>query len=60
VICCGEGHFIVKEFPKFFGEFRGELGTSIGDDFIIETKSQENCLEKYLGNAFGCDSFLAG
>jgi hypothetical protein len=46
VVCCGEGDFIVKESSKFFGEFRGELGTSIRDDFVVKTKSQENFLEE--------------
>jgi hypothetical protein len=32
VICGGEGDFIVEESSKFFGEFRGELGTSIRDE----------------------------
>jgi hypothetical protein len=59
VICGGEGNFIVEESSKFFGEFRGELGTSIRDDFVIKTKSQENFLEKQLGTAFRSDGFLA-
>jgi hypothetical protein len=46
VIGCREGNFIVEESSKFFGEFRGKLGTSVRDDFVIETKSQENFLEK--------------
>jgi hypothetical protein len=46
VICGGEGNFVVKESSKFFGKFRGELGASVRDDFVIKTKSQENFLEK--------------
>jgi hypothetical protein len=46
VVCSREGNFVVKKSSKFFGEFRGELGTSIRDDFVVETKSQENFLEK--------------
>jgi hypothetical protein len=59
VIGDGKGNFIVEKSSKFFGKFRGELGSSIRNDFVIKTKSQENFLEKQLSDTFRCDVFLA-
>ena len=42
VVCGGEGKFIAEEFSEFFGEGRGKLWSSVGDDFVIETKSFED------------------
>ena len=42
VVGGGEGKFVTKEFPQFFGEGGGELRSLIRDDFVIETKSFEN------------------
>jgi hypothetical protein len=39
MIGCGKGDFIVEESSKFFGEFRGKLGTSVRDDFVVKTES---------------------
>jgi len=46
VVGCGESDFIVEESSEFFSKFRGKLGISIRDDFVVKTKSQENFLEK--------------
>jgi len=45
IICGRESNFI-EESSKFFGKFRGKLGTSIRDDFVIKAKPQENFFEK--------------
>ena len=42
VVRGGEGKFVAKEFSKFFGEGRGELWSSVGDDFVVETESFED------------------
>ncbi len=34
MISGGEGEVVFEEFSEFFGEGRGELGATIGDDFI--------------------------
>ena len=35
VICSREGEDIIKEFSKFLDEDRGELWTTIRDDYVI-------------------------
>ena len=42
VVGSGEGEFVTKEFPQFFGEGGGKLWSSIRDDFVIKAKSFEN------------------
>ena len=39
VIGGGKGEVIVEESIKLFGEGRGKLWSSIGDDFVIESKA---------------------
>ena len=41
-----EGKVVVKEFPKFFGEGRGELWTMIRDNLVIESKAEVDLVEK--------------
>ena len=60
VVCGGEGEFITKEFSKFFGECRGELWSSVGDDFVIKTKSFEDFLREKSSYSRGVDGFLGG
>ena len=46
VVGGGEGEVISEGFSKLFGKGRGELGTLVGDDFIIETESSVDFVEK--------------
>ena len=55
-----EGKIVVEEFPKFFGEGRGELWTMIRDNLVVESKAEVDLVEKEGGNPFYGDCFLCG
>ena len=38
VISSEEGEVVIQEFAKFFSKGRGELRTTIQDDFVIQPK----------------------
>ena len=58
VIGSREGKFVTEELSQLFSESRGELWSSIRDDFIIETKSFEDSGEEQGGDSGGINGFL--
>ena len=56
----GEGNVIVKEAGEFSCEGRGELGSSIRDDLVVEVKLWEDVLKKDFGDVHGRCGFVAG
>ena len=60
VVGSGEGEVIVEEASKLLGEGRGELWSSIRDNFVVETKAKVNFIEEEGDNPFCSDSFLNG
>ena len=59
VIGSREGDVVFKEAGEFSCEGKGKLGSSVGDDLAVETKSWEDVLEKDLGNVCCRCSFVA-
>ena len=59
VVGGGEGEVIVKEVSELLGKGRGELWSSIRDNFVVETKVKVNFIEEG-GNPFCSDNFLSG
>ena len=55
-----EGSGDSKEFVKFAGGDRRELGAPIRDDFIRETESFVHIIEKEGGSTKGIDHFVTG
>ena len=60
VIGCGEGDIILEEVGKFLCEGRGELWSSVGDYFGVETESGKNIGEEKLGHSLRINVFCAG
>ena len=60
VVGSGKGEVIVEEFAKFFGKGRGELWTTIRDDFVVEPEAEVNFVEEKGGYPFSGDCFLSG
>ena len=60
VISSTEEEVIVEELSKFLGEGRGELSTTIRDDFVIKSKAEVDFVEKKSHEPLGGDSFLDG
>ena len=58
VVSGREGEIVVKESSQFLSKGRCELGTSVGDYFVIETKTKEDFVEEEVGDSFCGDSFL--
>ena len=54
----GKGKVVFQEFSQFLSKGGGELGASIGDDFVVKTKAKVYFVEKECSNAFGSDVFL--
>ena len=46
MIGSGEGEVVSKGFSKLLGKGRGELGATVRDDFVIETKPSVDFMEK--------------
>ena len=55
----GDGYVIFEEASEFTSEGRGELGTSVGDDLVMETESWEDVLKKDLSDVCSGGSFVA-
>ena len=60
VVGGGEGEVIVEEFAEFFGKGRGKLWTTIGDDFVVESKTEVYFVKEKGGYLFSSDGFLCG
>ena len=60
VVGSRERKIIFQELSKFSSEGGCELGASVRDDLIIETKTEVDFVEKKCGNAFGGDIHLCG
>ena len=54
----GKGKVVFQEFSQFLSKGGSELGASIGDDCVVETKAKVYFVEKECTNAFGGDVFL--
>ena len=50
MICGGESNIIFEDSGKFFGECRGELGSTVGNESIVKSEAFEYMVEKELGN----------
>ena len=60
VIGGGEGEVIIQEFPKLLSEGGGKLWAMIGDDLVVEPKSEVYLMEKEGCYSLGSDGFLCG
>ena len=58
VVGGGKGKVVFQEFSQFSSKGGGELGASIGDDFVVETKAKVYFVGKECSNAFSGDIFL--
>ena len=56
MICGGESNIIFEDSGKFFGECRGKLGSSVGNESIVESEAFEYVFEKELGNTVRVNS----
>ena len=54
-----EGDVIFEEASQFLSKGRGELGASVRDDTVMETKLGEDMLKKDLSNVHCKGSFVA-
>ena len=50
MVCGGESNIIFEDSGKFFGECRGELGSTVGNESIVKSEAFEYMVEKELGN----------
>ena len=57
VIGRGESDVVLKDTGKFTSKGRGKLGTSVGDDGVIQAETFEYIVEKELGNSIHIDHF---
>ena len=55
----GEGDVVVKETGEFSCECRSKLGSSIGDDSVVEAESGEEVSKNDLGDVCRGGSFVA-
>ena len=53
-----EGEVIVQEFSEFASEGGGELRSLVRDDFVKNSKAEENFVEEKGGDSFGSNEFL--
>ena len=60
VVGGGEGEVVVEEVSELLGKGRGELWSSIRDNFVVETEVKVNFIEEEGGNSLCSDSFLGG
>ena len=58
VISSTEEEVIVEELSKFLGEGRGELSTTIRDDFVIKSEAEVDFVEKESHDPLSGDGFL--
>ena len=56
----GEGNVVLEEVGEFSCKGQGELWSSIGDYFGVETESRKNIGEEKLGHSFRVNVFCAG
>ena len=54
-----EGDVVVEKVGEFSGECRSELGSSIGDDLVMEAESGKDVSEKDLSNVRCRGGFVA-
>ena len=51
----GESDVIFEDSGKFFGECRGELGSSVRNEDVVKSEAFEYMVEKELGNTICID-----
>ena len=56
----GEEEVVVEEASELLGKGKGELWSSIRDNFVVETKVKVNFIEEEGGNSLYNDRFLGG
>ena len=59
MIGSGKGNVVFEKVGKFSCESRGELGSSVGDDSVVETEPWEDVLKKDFGDVCSGGSFVA-
>ena len=57
MVCSGESNVIFEDSGKFFGERRGELGSSVRNESIVKSEAFEYVVEEELGNTTRVNSF---
>ena len=55
-----KGEIIVEELSELLGEGTGELWAMIGDDLVVEPKTEIHFMEKEGSYSLGEDGFLCG
>ena len=59
MVSSGEEEVVIQKFSEFSSKCRSKLGTTIRNDFVIESKAKEDLVEEEESNAFGSDGFLS-
>ena len=59
IVSCGEGEVVFEEFFQFSGKGRGKLRAMVGDDFVVQAKSEEDFVKEKGSDPFGSNGFLS-
>ena len=57
VVRGGESNVVLEDSGKFLGKCRGELGSSVRNESVMESEAFEYMVKKELGNTVCVDGF---